>query len=889
MKLEKTSGLTSLKCAGALSWAATLLIAPDYVYARTLLPGEVATVSGPVVPEAWTVPGTAVLNLDATQTLNISLNGGTLNAAAAVTAPIEASSEAQVNLSRSTVTSSGFDTAVSLIDSTATITGSTLTSQGTALALARDLSAPGGSTATVTDSTLQGGIYGAAVTSLSTLNLINSRAIATDPQGVGLTLLGGTANVSADSRVVGDLNGVMFEQDTPAALAGQGRLTVDGSTIQGLTGAAISVNFASPADQPVLIDVRNGSSLIGGNGNILEVIDGGAVRFQVDNSQLTGNIDVANGGSASVLLQNTASLAGSLFNVNSVVLDTRSTLTGNVQGTGENASVELKNASNLNGNVVNAGTVMLDTRSTLTGNIQGTGENASVVLKNASNLNGNLANVDSVTLDTQSVMIGNIQSSGAGVVALDNHAIFTGAVTGVREMALNRGAQWNMVGNNTLGSLTMQGDSAVRLGTNEAFGRLDVANLSGNGRFLMGTDLATGNTDFLNVTQSATGQHQLVVAATASEPVSGVPVKVGNIASGDAQFSLKNGQVDVGALAYKLVKEGEGLYLQPDATTPSTGSKTAMAIAGTAPTVIYSEMTTLNTRLGDRRMAGTQPQARSAGTLDNDGEGGAYGIWIRTYGNQYNVKSAYGDGYKQNQTGVSLGADTPLPFGDGQWLIGVFGGYSTTNLNLSRGSSGSIDSVYLGTYLTWFDQATGYYVDTVAKVNRFNNDVKVTLSDDTRTKGDFNNLGLSGSFEAGKHIAMSKGYFIEPSVQVGVAAVQGKNYSLDNGLQVNNDQTRSLLGKAGMTVGREVTLDNGSKLQPRLRAAVSHEFVNNNRVSVNETDFNNDLSSTSLELTGGVNWIPVNNKWQVYAEVSTSQGSKIDQELGGSVGLSYNF
>ena len=835
------------------------------------------------------MPGTAVLNLDDTQALNISLNGGTLNAAAAVTAPIEASSEAQVNLSRSTVTSSGFDTAVSLVDSTATITGSTLSSQGTALSLARNLAAPGGSTATVTDSSLQGGIYGAAVTSLSTLNLINSRATASDPDGVGLELLGGTANVSAGSSVVGGLNGVMFEQDTPAASAGQGQLTVDGSTIQGLTGAAISVNYASPADQPVLIDVRNGSSLIGGNGNILEVIDGGAVRFQVDNSQLTGNIDVASGGSASVLLQNNASLAGSLLNVNSVVLDTRSTLTGNVQGSGINASVVLKNASNLNGNVVNAGTVTLDTQSTLTGNVQGTGENAGVVLKNGSNLNGNVFNVDAVTLDTQSVMTGNIQSSGAGVVALDNNAIFTGAVTGVREMSVSRGAQWNMVGNNTLGSLAMQGDSAVRLGTKEAFGRLDVANLSGNGRFLMDTDLATGNTDFLNVTQSATGQHQLVVAATASESVSGAPVKVGNIASGDAQFSLKNGQVDIGALAYKLVKEGEGLYLQPDASTPSTGTKTAMAIAGTAPTVIYSEMTTLNTRLGDRRMAGTQPRARSAGALDADSEGGGYGIWIRTYGNQYNVKSAYGDGYKQNQTGVSLGADAPLPFGDGQWLIGAFGGYSTTNLNLSRGSSGSIDSVYLGTYLTWYDQATGYYVDTVAKVNRFNNDVKVTLSDDTRTKGDFNNLGLSGSVEAGKHIVLRNGYFIEPSVQVGVAAVQGKNYSLDNGLQVSSDETRSLLGKVGMTVGREITLDNGSKLQPRLRAAVSHEFVNNNRVSVNETDFNNDLSSTSLELTGGINWIPVNNKWQVYAEVSTSQGSKIDQELGGSVGLSYNF
>jgi outer membrane autotransporter protein len=150
-------------------------------------------------------------------------------------------------------------------------------------------------------------------------------------------------------------------------------------------------------------------------------------------------------------------------------------------------------------------------------------------------------------------------------------------------------------------------------------------------------------------------------------------------------------------------------------------------------------------------------------------------------------------------------------------------------------------------------------------------------------------MGLSGSVEVGKHIPLNRGYFIEPSAQIGVAAVEGKRYKLDNGLQVDSDETRSLLGKVGMTVGRELTLDNGSKLQPRLRAAVSHEFVNNNRLSVNDTSFNNDLSSTSLELTGGMNWVPANKKWQVYAEVGTSRGTKVDQELGGSVGLSYNF
>lgn len=813
MKFEKVLGLTGFKFIGSISCAVVIMSASESAYSRILLPGEVETVSGGAIPETWFIPATAVLNLNGAGALDIVVGGGTLNADTAITSQIHASSNARINLTQSTVTSAGFDTALALTDSTATVTGSTLTSQSTALSLARDLLIPVGSVATVIDSTLLGGTSGAAVTSFSTLNLGSTRVEGTDAGGIGLELIGGHANVSTGSQIIGELNGVMFEEDIfldPSAVTAQSQLIVDGSTVQGRTGAAISVNFATPSGQPVLIDVLNGSSLIGGNGNILEVIDGAAARFQVNNSKLAGNIEVAAGGEASVLLQNAASL------------------------------------------------------------------------------NGNLVNVDSVTLDTQSSLTGNIQGSGVGVVTLDHNAVFHGAVTGVRDMSISRGAEWNMVGNNSLSTLNMQGGS-VRFGTNQEFTRLDIANLSGNGQFLMDTDVATGNTDFLNVTQSASGQLQLVVAATASEPVSGARVKVGNIASGDAQFSLKNGQVDVGALAYKLVKEGEGLFLQPDATSPSTGTKTALAIAGTAPTVIYSEKTTLNTRLGDRRMAGTQPRAKSVGALDSDAEGSSYGVWMRTYGNQYNVKNAYGDGYKQNQTGFSIGLDAPLPVGDGQWLIGAFGGYSTTHLNLGRGSSGSIESVYLGSYLTWYDEKTGYYVDTVAKVNRFRNNVKVTMSDDTRTKGDFDNVGVSGSVEVGKHIVLNKGYFIEPSAQLGAAAVEGKTYSLDNGLRVNSDETRSLLGKVGMTVGREMVLDNGSKLQPRLHAAVSREFVNNNRVSVNSTEFDNDSSGTSLELTGGLNWIPANNKWQVYAEVGTSHGSKVDQELGGSIGLSYNY
>lgn len=765
MSLKPFINPRSMACGWKLTSIALLLVSTQ-AQARNLLPGETETITGPNTPESWGLASGSRLTVNNGQTLGIFATGASLEVNTGTTAEISAHNGSNVALNNALVSTTGFNPALELVNSTATIIDSTLTAEDAALQLVYDVNNPIGSTATVTGSTLQGGTAGALGTSSSILNFTDSTVQGTNANGVGLDLRGAQATATGDTRIIGGLNGVLFQSDGP--LNTPGSLSLDNSSVQGISGAAIRVDLANAAATPVTINVLNGSTLSGGNGNILEVGGGATANLTVDQSTLSGDVVVEDGSTASVRLQNGSSLLGNLINV-----------------------------------------------STLT---------------------------------------------------------------------INNTAQWVMTGSNQLNDLSLNGGS-VRMGGDQDFYRLDVVNLSGNGSFFMASDLSNGSTDFLNVTGTATGNHQLLVAATGQDPVTPDPLQIGNVAAGDATFSLPNDKVDAGAYTYRLVKEGEGLFLRPDKTTPSTGSKAALAIAGTAPTVLYAEMTTLNTRMGDRRLNSSQPMAFANGAS----QASKTGMWIRAYGNKYNVANAYGDGYTQSQQGLSIGADAPLPFGDGQWLLGGFGGYSTTKINLKSDSKGEIDSVYLGGYLTWYDAETGYYVDTVAKLNQFDNTANLTLSDGTRTKGDYKNLGLSGSVEVGKHIALQDGFFIEPSAQLNAAVVQGKNYRLDNGLHVKNDETRSLLGKFGIAVGREITLDSGSKLQPRIRTAVSHEFIKSNRVQVNDNDFNNDLSTTSIELVGGVNWALADKKWQVYGELSTSKGKTVSQEVGGSVGVSYSF
>jgi outer membrane autotransporter protein len=484
-----------------------------------------------------------------------------------------------------------------------------------------------------------------------------------------------------------------------------------------------------------------------------------------------------------------------------------------------------------------------------------------------------LQDVANVSINNRSVMVGDVTGAADSVsnLTLDNGASLTGQVSGVSNFAISNQALWQMTDSQAVSNLTLNSGGTVRLGSNQQYFQLDVANLAGNGRFEIGTDFNQGISDLLNITGSATGNHQLLVASTGLDPVNDDSIKVVQSVASGAQYDLVNDRVDVGAYTYRLVKNGDDWYLQPDKDVISTPTRSVMAIFGTAPTVIYGEMALLNTRMGDLRV-----------------NGGQTGGWIRSFGNRYSVTTnAYGNGYSQNQHGISLGVDTPVQIAGERVLLGVFAGYSKSNLDLSRGSSGEIDSTSLGMYGTWLGDS-GYYLDTVAKLNHFRNDAKVTMSDGTRTKGGYNNLGASASVEFGKHIDIKDGYYVEPFTQWQMATVQGKDFNLDNGLKADADTTRSMLGKVGVTLGRGMTLDDGSVLQPHIRTAVVQEFAKHNEVRVNNNKFNNDLSGTRFEVAAGASWT-LSDRWQVHAELDTSKGDNVTKDIGFNLGAHYSF
>lgn len=619
-----------------------------------------------------------------------------------------------------------------------------------------------GTWATIGDSDISGIGYGIGLSQLSRLEMSNTRvygALSPDgiQQGEGLLVSGGDAVITGASHIRGDRNGIRIIEG--AFIPGNGNAgvtssaVIDHSIIEGINGAAIRIDKSDQFGAIVDIAVQNGSTLLSGNGNLLEVADRSTANFKVDNSNLTGNLIADDTSTLNVTLQNQAQLTGDIINGNS--------------------------------------------------------------------------------------------------------------------LAVNSGAHWQMVGDNSIQSLGMDGGH-VSFGE-DGFHTLSLGELSGNGTFGMRVDLDNGVGDLLEVNGQANGEFGLRVHNTGVEVVSPdmEPLKVVHTEGGNAQFSLIGGRVDLGTYSYLLEQQGNDWFIVGNDRTISPSTSAALALFNAAPVVWMSELSTLRSRMGEVRASG---------------QGGG---WMRAYGNRFNATTSDGVDYQHRHQGLSLGADAPLEVGHGQLLLGVMGGYSSSDLDLDRGTTGKVSSYYAGVYGTWLLD-DGYYLDGVLKFNSFRNKSDVAMSDASKAKGDYSNTGVGASVEFGRHIALADDYFLEPFAQLASVVIQGDKYRMDNGLQAKNSDTHSVLGKVGSSVGRNIALKDGGVLQPYLRVAVAQEFSRSNDVKVNDSRFDNNLFGSRAELGAGVS-VSLSERLQLHADFDYMKGRHVEQPWGANVGLRLAF
>ena len=500
----------------------------------------------------------------------------------------------------------------------------------------------------------------------------------------------------------------------------------------------------------------------------------------------------------------------------------------------------------------------------------------------------------------------NVTTQSGTTLTLDNGTILTGNVagdiTGAGDMAIKGASVWHLDGDSTVGALTLDNgtvdfrpSTTTRLTPAFQAVSLALGSLSGSGMFRMNTDIASHTGDMLKVAGNASGNFVLDIKNTGREPVSaGAPLQVVQTGGGDSTFTLNGGKVDAGTWEYGLSKENTNWYLKvdtpppvtpptnPDAGNPDVGvpspvyrtTKSADAVLGmaTAPVYVFnSELQNLRFRHGD-----FMQNTRSPG-----------GVWGRYTGSDNRISGGASSGYALTQNGFETGGDKVFDLGESRLAVGAFVSYTDNSISHNRAGDSTIGSTGGGLYATWFDN-DGYYVDGVLKYNRFNNELRTWMSDGTAVKGDYNQDGFGGSLEAGKTFSLNDNTWAQPYVRTTAFRADAKDISLNNGMKASIGTTKSLQAEAGVNLGMNLDIA-GKTVKPYLKAAISHEFSDNNKVRINDSyDFRNDISGTTGKYGLGVSAQLTPNAG-VWAEARYENGKHTESPVTGSVGFRFNF
>lgn len=587
-----------------------------------------------------------------------------------------------------------------------------------------------------------------------------------------------------------------------------------------------------------------------------------------------------------------------------------------------NDSIYLKNGSRLSGTakVLQAKQLVAENHSLVnlpsTSLIVGTEEeNLDYALSISS---GSTVNLNTDKSSDTTVQIGNdVQISDRGVLNANftnANSYFVGTIRNPTEntdsqkvsMSFENGAFWRATSansqavdlslNNANIYLNQTADGQTKKLTQDNTVELTLSKLSGeNGVFHMSTSVEGTYGDSIKI-EEGSGKHQLLLTSSGAEPTEDALNRaLVTETNGSLELSLANegGQVDLGNYVYDLASRqtdsGTEWYLSdnssnpepdPDPTptpeplpelSPSATAVLALAGSGSQTTQFLYSLSDLRKRMGDIRY------------------GAADGLYASIRGGKDRISGFASTSYKNEYGALSIGYDRKI---DENWILGfsfeAIEGEQTVKSNGYR-ADGEDSTQSLKAYATWFN-GIGCYADFVIGFNRFDQDISTHMLDGTKVKGDFNSYGYGASAEVGKKFALGsdKTWFIEPQAQLAYYRVQGKDFSLSNGMSINQDNADSLTGRLGVVAGRTMLEPDGTGYQVSLKAGVNHEFLGDADIHVNGEKFTDDSLGTRAYYGLGVDWYLSDNV-RLYGHIEREKGARFTSEINAKVGVKYHF
>ncbi|EBP8881244.1 autotransporter outer membrane beta-barrel domain-containing protein [Salmonella enterica subsp. enterica] len=409
---------------------------------------------------------------------------------------------------------------------------------------------------------------------------------------------------------------------------------------------------------------------------------------------------------------------------------------------------------------------------------------------------------------------------------------------------------------------------------NYHFGTLHVDGLATGGKYALSLE-SSGAEPYtiggrLADGPGATSAHDFVSYMTSENRV--VTDKDGSsvtqMVNSDADFTSQSAPAELGVYQYAAEKVMDGVNNRTNIYYSSTGklsnsAATAVSLAAAPVDVANLESDTLAKHMNSVR------------------HGKDSGVWVSYFGGENRNTTAVGPEYKLKTNGVMLGVDTLT---ENNWLAGVAVSSARSDMSVMN-SSGDLDSYGAQFYMSRrYD--SGVFVDSALQFNHFSNTAKARMTDGQQAKADFS--GNSYGLEAKVGYAWnSEGFFAEPYVRAAARAFDGEHYALSNGMTVNSNDYKSMLGEVGADLGYQYAI-SGGYVKPYLHLAALNEFADGNSVRVNNVSLDDSVKGAAFQAGLGAE-VKMTDNLGGYAAFDYTKGDNTERPWQATVGVNYTW
>ncbi|EMA9950555.1 autotransporter outer membrane beta-barrel domain-containing protein [Salmonella enterica] len=406
------------------------------------------------------------------------------------------------------------------------------------------------------------------------------------------------------------------------------------------------------------------------------------------------------------------------------------------------------------------------------------------------------------------------------------------------------------------------------------FGRIDVNGLATGGKYALSVE-SSGAEPYtvggrLADDASDVRPHEFVSYKTSENRVvtdkDGKPATL-NVIS-DADFTSLSVPAELGVYQYAAEKVMDGVNNRTNIYYSSTGklsnsAATVVSLAAAPVDVANLQSDTLAKHMNSVR------------------HGKDSGVWLSYFGGENRNSTAAGPEYTLKTNGVMLGVDTLT---ENDWLAGVAVSSARSDMSVMN-SSGDLNSYGAQFYMSRrYD--SGVFVDSALQFNHFSNTAKARMINGQQAKADFS--GNSYGLEAKVGYAWnSEGFFAEPYVRAAARAFDGEHYALSNGMTVNSNDYKSMLGEVGADLGYQYDI-SGGYVKPYLHLAALNEFADGNSVRVNNVSLDNSVKGAAFQAGLGAE-VKMTDNLGGYAAFDYTKGDNTERPWQATVGVNYTW